>query len=254
MTRLGLDTWVLTRRLLIRWGRDPQTVVESLVLPVFFLLTLELVFGQTISGVGAHDALYGTVPMSALVGALFGSTAAGITLMRERSDGLLSRLWVLPVHRAAGPLSRLAAEAARVVVTTVLVLCAGVLLGFRFQQGFWAGVGWVVLPAVFGLAFSTVVATLALYIVNTALVQSTGVAITLLVFFCTGFVPLAQYPRWVQPVVEFQPMSLAVDAMRGMAVGGPVLWPAIGTVAWSAIIAAACAVPMARGYRKASMR
>jgi ABC-2 type transport system permease protein len=65
-------------------------------------------------------------------------------------------------------------------------------------------------------------------------------------------VPLAQYPNWIQPVVEHQPMSYAVEAMRGLALGGPVLIPIVGTSLWSAGIVAVCAAPMVIGYRKAS--
>jgi ABC-2 type transport system permease protein len=76
--------------------------------------------------------------------------------------------------------------------------------------------------------------------------------VSLLFFFCTGFVPLPQYPSWIQPVVEHQPMSYAVEAMRGLALGGPVRIPIVGTSLWSAGIVAVCAAPI--GYRKASMR
>ena len=95
---------------------------------------------------------------------------------------------------------------------------------------------------------------MALYVVNTVVVESTGLIVMLLVFFCTGFVPLDQYPTWIQPVVEHQPMSYAVEAMRGLALGGPVLAPVDRNAAVVAGIAAACAAPLFIGYRKASMR
>ena len=66
--------------------------------------------------------------------------------------------------------------------------------------------------------------------------------------------PLDQYSSWLQPVVQHQPMSYAVDAMRGLSLGGPLLTPMIGTALWSAGIVAVCAVPMMIGYRRASMR
>jgi ABC-2 type transport system permease protein len=106
----------------------------------------------------------------------------------------------------------------------------------------------------FGVAFSFLVITAALYLVNTVLVEATGIAVTLLIYFCTGFVPLAEYPNWIQPVVHHQPMSYAVDAMRGFALGGPVLAPTIATLLWSVGIVAVSAAPMAIGYRKASTR
>ena len=76
----------------------------------------------------------------------------------------------------------------------------------------------------------------------------------LLVFFCTGFVPLDQYPSGIRSVVQHQPMSYAVDAMRGLSLGGPILTPLLGTLLWSGAIVAACAAPMMISYRRASTR
>jgi ABC-2 type transport system permease protein len=252
--RLFLHTWVLSRRLLILWARDATTIIEALILPVALLLTMDLVLDQRISSITGHSALYGSVPTAALVGAIFGSSAAGVRLMRERQYGLLARFWVLPVHRASGLTSRLSAEVVRILVTNVAVLCTGLALGFRFQQGIIPSVAWLFVPAIFGVAFATLVTTLAFYSADTVLAESAALHSAVLFFFCTGFVPLAHYPRWIQPVVEHQPMSYAVEAMRGLSLGGPVMVPILGTLLWSAGIAAACVVPMLAGYRKASMR
>jgi ABC-2 type transport system permease protein len=252
--RLLQHSWILTTRVLRRWSRDPATVLESLIMPVALLVTLNTVLGKGISEVTGHSALYGSVPLIAMVGAMSGSMIGGIGLMRERSNGLLSRLWVVPVHRASGLLARLLADAVRIVVTTVIILCAALVLGFRFTQSIVQSVIWVVTPVAFGLAFSAIVITLALYSANTLVVEATEIVWGSLMFFSTGFVPLDQYPRWLQPVVEHQPVSCAVDAMRGLALGGPVLAPMTEMLLWSAGIGALCAVPMAIGFRKASMR
>jgi ABC-2 type transport system permease protein len=254
LRRLVPHTWVLTARLLRRWRRDPTTVLESLAMPVVLLVTLNIVLEDGISQVTGHSALYGSVPLIAMVGAMSGSMVGGIGLMAERTDGLLSRFWVLPVHRASGLLSRLAADAVRIVVTTAVILCAGLVMGFRFRQGILASVAWVFIPTVFGLAFTMIVITLALYAANTIVVEGTEVIWGMLMFFSSGFVPLDQFPRWVQPVVQHQPVSYAVEAMRGLSLGGPVLAPTVAILLWSAGIVVACAIPMAIGYRRASMR
>jgi ABC-2 type transport system permease protein len=252
--RLAPQTWLLTARLLRRWRRDPTTVLESLAMPVVLLVTLNIVLEEGISKVTGHSALYGSVPMIAMVGAMSGSMVGGIGLMGERTDGLLSRFWVLPVHRASDLLSRLAADAVRIVVTTAVILCAGLVMGFRFRQGILASVTWVFVPTVFGLAFTVIVITLALYTANTFVVEGTEVIWGMLMFFSSGFVPLDQFPRWIQPVVQHQPVSYAVEAMRGLSLGGPVLAPTVAMLLWSAGIVVACAIPMAIGYRRASMR
>lgn len=129
------QTLVQAQRILLRWSRDLTTVIEVLVLPVLFLITVNIVLGDLISQVTGHSALYGTVPMNALAAAINGSAVGAIGLIGERSDGLLRRLWVLPVHRASGVLSRIVAEIVRIVVTTLVVLAAGMVMGFRFHQG-----------------------------------------------------------------------------------------------------------------------
>lgn len=257
---LVAQTLLQMKRLLVRWSRDLPTVILALVVPIFFLVTLNLVLGDQISMITGHSALFGSVPMVAVVAAITGSSAGAIGLVRERADGLLARLWVLPVHRASGMLSRLAAEAVRVLLTTAVILCAGLLLGFRFQHGLLAGLAWLMVPVIFGVAFATVVTTAALYSATSAvqqgttLVEAIAIACTLGIFFCTGFVPLDQYPQWIQPVVEHQPMSYAIEAMRGLSLGGPILWPMIATLLWAGGTVAVCVVPMVLGYRKASMR
>ena len=251
--RLVSHTWFLTARLLRRWSRNPPTVLESLIRPVALLVTFNILLGEGISQVTGHSALYGSVPLFAMVGAMSGSIVGAIGVMRECTDGMLSRLWVLPVHRASGLLSRLVADAVRIVATTAVIMCAGLLLGFRFRQGILGSVAWLFIPIAFGLAFSVFVITLALYTAKTLVVEATEIVWGLLMFFSTGFVPLNQFPRWIQPVVQHQPVSYAVEAMRGLSLGGPVLTPMVAMLLWSAGVAATCAIPMAIGYRRASM-
>lgn len=251
---LGPQTWILAARLLLRWRRDPATVLESLIMPVALLVTVNTVLGNGVQQLTGHSALYGSVPLIAMVGAMSGSMVGGINLMRERGEGLLSRLWVVPVHRASGMLSRLMADTVRIVVTTAVIMGTGFALGFRFHQGIAAAVAWLLVPTVFGLAFTMAVMTLALYTANTIVVEATEIVWGLMMFFSTGFVPADQYPGWLQPIVRHQPISYAVETMRGLSFGGPVWAPMIDMLAWSAGLAAVCAVPMAIGFRRASMR
>lgn len=252
--RLFVDTWSLTLRIFRRWSRDPATMSQSLAMPVVLLVTVHILLEDGVSQVTGNSALYGSVPLIAMVGAMTGAIIGALGIMREQSEGLLSRLWVLPVHRAAGLMSRMVADAVRILVTTLVILTAGVVMGFRFKQSLLESVAWLFVPVIFGLAFSMIVITLALYSANTIAVEATDILAALVMFFSTGFVPLAQYPDWIQPVVEHQPVSYAIEAMKGLSLGGPVLVPMIGTVLWSVGIVAVCAVPLAVGYRRASTR
>ncbi|WNG90190.1 ABC transporter permease [Mycobacterium sp. ITM-2016-00317] len=252
--RLLPQVGILTWRILRRWSRDPATLVQSFVMPAAFLVALDIVLGDVLQEVTGHSGLYGQVPLVALVGGMTGAIIGAVGIMREREVGLLARFWVVPVHRAAGLLSRLTADFVRIVVITLVVMCVGLALGFRFEQGIPAAVLWVFMPALFGVALSAAVLTLALFSSNTIVPQATEIVIAMLMFFSIGFVPLDQYPEWLQPIVEHQPVSYTIEAMRGLALEGPIAEPVMFSVLWAVGIAAVCAVPLAIGYRKASKR
>src|SRR5258708_11719239 len=128
------QTLVLTKRMLLRWSRDLPTVLQTLIVPILLLVTLNTVLGRQITSISGHDALYGSVPMVAIVATISGSSVGALGLIRERADGLLARLWALPVHRASGLLSRFVAEAVRILVTSMVILAAGMARGFRFPR------------------------------------------------------------------------------------------------------------------------
>ncbi|MFE9322762.1 ABC transporter permease [Nocardia sp. NPDC052278] len=246
------QTMIQTKRLLMRWWRDPLTVVQSLVFPALLLIVLNTVLGKQISEFSEVSALYGFVPMSALVGVMSGSVAGAITLGRERDEGLLARFWVLPVHRASGLIARIVAEGIRIVLCTAVMFAVGVALGFRFQQGLLAGIALFGVPLLFGIAFATVVTAVAVFSAKAALVEAVSLGSSLMMFFSTGFVLLVAYPPWAQPIVKHQPMSYAINAMKGLSVGGPVRDPLLATIAWCIGALVVFAIPAAVGYRRAS--
>ncbi|OZC53553.1 peptide ABC transporter permease [Rhodococcus sp. 14-2483-1-1] len=249
---LWTHSLIQAKRLLMRWMRDPSTMIQALLYPALMLVMFRVVLGNSISAATGAPAIYGQVPMIALVGAMFGSIVSAVGLKGERKSGLLSRFWTTPTHRAAGLLGRMIAEAVRVLVTTCVIVCAGVAMGFRFTQGIQAGILLILIPVVFGIGFAVMVTFLATVAGDAPLVELVSIFCTLLMFFNAGFVPVLAYPLWLQPVVAAQPMSVAVNAMRNLAMGGPVLTPVLQTLAWSLGMAVVFLIPAIRGYKKAS--
>lgn len=188
------QTLLQTNRLLTRWARDYITVIGAIVLPILFMVVLNIVLGN-LAYVVTHDSgLYSIVPLIALGAAITGSTFVAIDLMRERSFGLLARLWVLPVHRASGLISRILANAIRTLVTTLVMLGTGVVLGFRFRQGLIPSLMWISVPVILGIAIAAMVTTVALYTAQTVVVEGVELVQAIAIFFSTGLVPLNSYP------------------------------------------------------------
>ncbi|MFD6676568.1 ABC transporter permease [Rhodococcus zopfii] len=239
-------------RLLRRWSRDPATMIQALLYPALTLVMFRLVLGDSITSATGQPAIYGNVPLIALIGAMFGSVVSAVGLREERKKGLLSRFWAMPVHRASGLLGRMMAEAVRIFATTVLIVVVGTALGFRFLQGPLAGVVMLLIPILFGMGFAVMVTALAVMSGDSPLVETVSIVATLLMFFNSGFVPVMAYPTWLQPVVQYQPLSCAIDTMKGLSLGGPVLEPLLLTCAWSLGMIVVFLYPAVRGYRHAA--
>ncbi|MFD6883972.1 ABC transporter permease [Rhodococcus sp. NPDC060084] len=239
-------------RLLLRWARDPVTLIQALIYPALTLVMFRIVLGDSITAATGQSSIFGTVPMIVLVGAMFGSVVSAVGLRAERDSGLLGRFYTLPIHRSAGLVGRLMAETIRVFVTSLVIVAAGMVMGFRFTQGLGASVLLFVVPLIFGIGFAMMVTVLATVPGRIPLVELVSIVCTMLMFFNSGFVPVMAYPTWLQPIVANQPMSCAIDTMRALAIGGPVAEPFVKTLAWSLGAVAVFLVPAIRGYRRAA--
>ena len=252
MAALWTHSLIQCKRLLTRWLRDPTTMIQAVLYPALMLVMFRVVLGNSISMATGQPAVYGQVPLIALIGAMFGSIVSAVGLKQERNNGLLARFWTLPTHRAAGLVGRMMAEVVRIFVTTLVIVAMGFALGFRFNEGLLAGFGLILLPIVFGVGFAVMVTFLATVSGDAPLVELVSILCTLLLFFNSGFVPVQAYPTWLQPVVVAQPMSCAVDAMKALALGGPTLTPVLQTLAWSLGMVLVFLYPAIKGYRRAS--
>lgn len=253
----SLSLWVThsliqCKRLLLVWARDPATTIQTLVYPALTLVMFRIVLGNSITAYTGQPSIYAQVPLLALVAAMSGAVVSALGFKGEKMTGLLGRFWTMPIHRAAGLTGRLLAEAVRVLITTLFVVAVGMLLGFRFLEGPLAGIALIAIPVLFGVAFAVLVTALATITDGVMLVNVIGIINTLLMFFNTGFAPVFAYPSWLRSTIQNQPMSCAIDAMRGLAYGGPVGEPLMKTLLWAIGLIIVFAYPAVRGYRRAA--
>ncbi|MFW0794044.1 ABC transporter permease [Gordonia sp. CPCC 205515] len=246
-------TALQAERIVTRWVKDPATLLQSLLFPALMLLLFWLVLDRSVSAHSGSSSVFGMVPMLALVGAMSGASISGVGLRRERTSGLLSKMWTLPAHRATAMTGRLTAEAIRIGATVTAVLLMGTVIGFRIHTGIVGYLAILGVTLMFGLSFSMMVTALALRSRDSHIVEWVAIGTNLAMFFNTGFVPADAYPAWLQPIVRYQPLSCAVDAIRAIADAGPLLVPLLLTAGWSAALLVAFTRPTLRGYRLAAM-
>ncbi len=250
---LVTESLLFASRHIRHWRTLPVIPIQSVVLPTLLLIVYYLLVGESMSKITGTNNLEGLVPMCALAGGMFGALGTGFAVPVERANGLLSRWWTFPVHRASVLLGRLIAEAARTLVSAAMITAVGIGLGLRFDGGWVAIVPFLLVPVVVVVVFATVVLTFALSVgANvTALFTYLATGSIGLVFSSSGVAPIQMFPTWLQPVIRYQPMSPPIESMRALAEGTPAAWPLLLTLAWAVAFAAVFGPLTLRRYRRA---
>jgi ABC-2 type transport system permease protein len=246
------ESLVFAGRHLVHWRRNIAVPLQALLFPVFLLVTYYLLIGKSIMRITGTDSLYGLVPMCAIAGAVAGALATGLSIPRERDDGLISQFWVLPVHRASVLTGRLIAEALRTLVSTALITAVGIGLGLRFRGGPLELLLYLLVPVMVVVVFAMAVIALAVRAKDGTVLIWLGLPAITAVFASSGSPPIESLPSWMWPLLRFQPMQPIVESMRALAEGRLPWWPLLWGVLWT-LAGAAVVGPLAiRGYRAAA--
>lgn len=247
------DTWTVTRRNLRHFVRQPRLLVFSTIQPVMFVVLFTYVFGGVATvalpeGVRYVDFL---LPGIFVHSAAFRSTQTAVGLAEDLERGVVDRFRSMPMSRSAVLAGRTFADLVRSLAVIVLMIAVGTAIGFRFTQGLLPAIGAVLIVGLFGYLMSWLFCYLALVVPGAEAAQTAGFVIVFpLVFASSIFVPVETMPSWMASFATISPLTLAADASRGMAIGGPVARPALLTILWCAGLLAVV-IPLAvRRYRR----
>jgi ABC transporter DrrB family efflux protein len=247
------DAAALNRREFLIWLRNPAFIFFTIIQPVMFVLLFRYVFGGaipvTVKGGYVDYLMPGIIAQSAA----FASFATAISLARQLQKGVIDRFRAMPMARSAVLLGRLTADIARVVLTLLVILGVGYAVGFRFHDGALAAVVMMLLGVALGVTICTVSAYVGLAIKDEESVSSFGLVwLFPLSFVSSAFVPVQKMPGWLQAFANNQPVTIVIDEMRSLALGGPLAEHAWQSAVWLVGIVAVF-VPLAvRAYRRAS--
>jgi ABC-2 type transport system permease protein/oleandomycin transport system permease protein len=247
------DTMSLTRRDLLIWLRNPALLFFVIIQPVMFTLLFRYVFGGAIPvkvpGGYVNYLMPGIIGQSAA----FASFGTAIALARQIQRGVIDRFRAMPMARSAVLLGRLVADTLRLLVTVLVILGVGYAVGFRVENGFVPAVLMVVLGVAFGVTICTISAFVGLAIKDEESVGSFGLVwLFPLTFVSSAFVPVPSMPGWLQAFAKNQPVSIVIDEMRSLVLGGPLALHAWQSVLWLAGICAVFVPLSVRAYRRVS--
>lgn len=228
------DVAVLGRRNLQRIFRSPDLVFYALLQPLMFILLFVYVFGGAIQVPGTDYTQFllpGIFVQMVIFGSV-GATAIGVAEDMER--GIMDRFRSLPMTSSSVLLGRQITEIVRNVAAIVVMIVAGLLVGFRFQGDLPAVLGAFGLLLLFGFAFSWLAAVIGLTAGSAEAAQGAGLLwLFPFTFLSSAFVPTETMPGWLRVYTDHSPVTVVVDTLRAWFTGqaaGPAAWQSL---AWS---------------------
>jgi ABC-2 type transport system permease protein/oleandomycin transport system permease protein len=219
-----------------------------------FVLLFRYVFG------GAIKTPFGSyveflIPGIIVQNIAFGGFVTALGLNEDVHKGLVDRFRSLPMSRAAVLAGRTLSDVVTNLLSIIVLLVTGVIIGFSFHAGVLHVLAGIGLLLCFGYAFSWVFAFVGLMVSSPEAANSAGfIAVFPLTFVSSAFVPVASMPGVLRAFADVNPFTITVNAMRSLWLGTPAgdnVWEAFLWVA--AIIAVFAPLAVSR-YRRAAGR
>jgi len=265
MSRALADGWVCTKRNLIKIKRVPEIMVFVLISPIMFVLLFAYVFGGAIDpglGLDYKEFLIGGIFAQTVV---FGATFSGAAMAEDMQKGFIDRFRSLPMSRSAVLIGRTGADVVYNVLSLIIMALTGLVVGWRAHEGILKMMAGFGLLLVFAYAISWIMAWVGLIVPSVDVINNASfIVIMPLTFVSNAFVPLRDFPSFLKPFVEWNPVSAVTQAVRELfgnvpdRAPEPEAWslqnPALYTLVWVVLIVAIFVPLSVRAYQKASAK
>jgi len=253
---LMTDATIYARRNLEHIRQVPEKLTNVTIQPLMFVVLFAYVFGGAIhvGGAGYKEYLIGGILIQTLAFAMMGPSMSVATDMQE---GVIDRFRSLPARRSAYLLGHYLAELLGSILTIVILLGAGLVVGWRTHAPFLDVLEAMALLLVFATAMIWLGLWLGVLVRSPDAVMGVGfIVIFPLTFISNAFVPIESMPDALQWVASVNPVSVVVAAIRTL-FGNPVspvtkhIWPMDNPVAAAWLY---CLVLVAVGWVLAQRR
>ena len=236
---------------MVRTARQPEMLSFAVVMGVFFLLLFNYVFGGAIGAGADVEYIQFLVPGILVITALQGALQTGTGLAADISEGVTNRFRSLPMSQGAIISGRTLADGVRNLIGLVLVAVIGLLMGFRFAS-LWSGVLAVLIAVGMGYGFSWLGAAIAAKVRSPEMVGMLSMFwLFPLMMASSAFAPTESMPGWLQAFAKNQPVSVATNAIRSVAMGDDYSGDVFYAVVWIVVLVAIFVPLASRLYAKA---
>jgi ABC-2 type transport system permease protein len=208
------DTVVYAGRNIEHIRQIPEKLLDVTLQPLMFVLLFAYVFGGAINigGGNYREYIIAGILMQSLA---FGLTGPATAIATDLTEGVIDRFRSLPASRIAYVTGHYLAELAGMALSIVVLLGAGLLVGWRAHTDVLHLATALVLLLAFSSAIIWIGTWIGLKVRSPDAVMGVGfVAVFPLTFLSNAFVPINSLPNVLQWVASWNPISVMVAAVR----------------------------------------
>lgn len=242
-----LDSLIMIKRSSTHIIRNTDQLLGTFFQPIMFLVLFSAVFGGAISLSLPPGVSYLSFLMAGIIvqTVAFGSTTTALAITNDLQKGIVDRFRSLPMANSAVLNGHVISDVFRNGISTVVMLIAGLALGFRSSASLldWLAIAGLLL--LFTLSFSWMMAIMGVFAKSVEGVQWLSFIIIFpLTFASSAFVPTDGMNKYLQAFAENQPISQVIEAVRALMLGTPIGNHAFWAVFWC-ILMLIIAAPLA---------
>jgi ABC-2 type transport system permease protein len=211
-----LVIYTLWLRQMRRYFRSRSRVVGAIGQPLLFLLALGYGLGAVYEKAGQGNFINFLTPGVIVQTILFSAIFWGTIIIFDKRFGFLMELLVAPVSRLKVLLGNALGGASISLLQGMLVLVVAIGFGFRPYNWFLVPLALLVM-IVLSLALASFGAGIASMVEDFQGFQAINNFIIFPMFFLSSALyPLENVPQWLKVLAAINPITYAVDAMRGI--------------------------------------
>ena len=209
--------YVLWLRQIKRFLRTKSRLIANLVQPFFFLIALGFGFSfvRFEGGLNYLDFLTpGIISMSVIFSSMF----AGVSVIWDKQFGFLKEVLVAPVSRLTIVVGQTFGGSTLAIIQGLVVLGISMLLGVKINLfGVIPAILFMIIIAFLAVSFGLIIASKLDDFHGFQLIMN--LLILPLIFLSGAFFPIESAPEWMRLVMFGNPLTYAVDGLRGFLVG-----------------------------------
>src|SRR5437016_6532473 len=145
------NAFTLTWRSVLKIRTNMEDLIGLSLQPIMFLLLFTYVFGGAIAG-GTHKYLQFELPGLLVMTVVFATMGTGLMLNQDISGGVFDRFRSLPIARWAPLAGAVLGDMVRYLISVVITIGFGMILGFRVTTNALSAVAGCLLLLAFALA------------------------------------------------------------------------------------------------------